>query len=523
MSANKQPSEQNFLSSIKVSFWTFSSRIFGLLRDISTTNLFGASLYHDIFVVVLRIPNLFRRFFAEGAFNQAFVPILSDIEKTKDPKQVKDFIDSLAGILISTLFVFTIICLLFAPFVIFIFAPGFYFDSEKQNLAVNVLRIMFPYLALISLVAFAAGIQNTHSRFSLPAATPIIFNLTLIIFALLIAPRMTTPLISLSWGVFLAGVLQLIIQFAPLKAIDRLPVPKVNLNNSDIPRFFKLIVPAVLAGGVTQINLLIDTIFASLLETGSPTWLYISDRLIQFPLGIFAIAIGTVLLPSLSRSAANKDNSQFKASLDNSFRLVIFIAIPSLIGLIYFAEPIIASLFYRGEFSEFDVIKSSYSLVFFCYGLPFFMLMKVLTPAFFSRQDTKTPFYVALFSLFLNAILNYIFAFKLGYGHAGLAIGSSLAVLASSCILFFVLMKQNLLSLSIIFHKTNFAAIFSSLIMFLAFDYFVGIDSEWMSKFYEYSGLVRISLVAVIVILSCLFYFFISKWVFRVSNKDFYL
>ena len=176
MSANKEPSEQNFLSSIKVSFWTFSSRIFGLFRDISTTNLFGASLYHDIFVVVLRIPNLFRRFFAEGAFNQAFVPILSDIEKTKDPKQVKDFIDSLAGILISTLFVFTIICLLFAPFVIFIFAPGFYFDSEKQDLAVNVLRIMFPYLALISLVAFAAGIQNTHSRFSLPAATPVSYT-----------------------------------------------------------------------------------------------------------------------------------------------------------------------------------------------------------------------------------------------------------------------------------------------------------------------------------------------------------
>ena len=308
-----------------------------------------------------------------------------------------------------------------------------------------------------------------------------------------------------------------------MKAIDRLPVPKINFNNPEIPKFFKLIIPAILAGGVIQINLLIDTIFASLLETGSPTWLYISDRLMQLPLGIFAIAIGTVLLPTLSRAAADKNDSKFKAFLDNSFRLVIFIAIPSIIGLIYFAEPIIASLFYRGEFTEFDVIKSSYSLVFFCYGLPFFMLMKVLTPAFFSRQDTKTPFYVALFSLILNAILNYIFAFKLGYGHAGLAIGSSLAVLVSSCILFCVLMKQNLLSFSIIFHKTNLAALFSSLLMLIAFDFFVGIDSEWMSKFYEYSGLVRISLLTVIIILSCLFYFFISKWVFRVSNKDFYL
>ena len=523
MSANKQVSKKNFFSSVKVSFWTFSSRVFGLLRDISTTNLFGASLYHDIFVVVLRIPNLFRRFFAEGAFNQAFVPILSDLEHSKDKTQVKDFIDSLAGILISTLFIFTIICLLFAPFVIFIFAPGFYFDPQKQVLAVNVLRIMFPYLALISLVAFAAGIQNTHSRFSLPAATPIIFNLTLIIFALLVAPKMDAPLISLSWGVFLAGILQLIIQFAPLKAIDRLPVPKINLKNSEISRFFNLIVPAILAGGVTQINLLIDTIFASLLETGSPTWLYISDRLIQFPLGIFAIAIGTVLLPSLSKASVKKDEHHFKSLLDNSFRLVIFIAVPSLIGLIYFAEPIIASLFFRGEFTEHDVIKSSYSLVFFCYGLPFFMLMKVLTPAFFSRKDTKTPFYVALLSLILNAILNYIFAFELGYGHAGLAIGSSLAVLVSASILFFVLAKQNLISSKIILHRTNLAALFSSILMLLGFDYFIGVDAEWMSKFYEFSDLIRISLIGVIVILSSLFYFLVSKWIFRVSNKDFYI
>ena len=401
MSANKQVSKKNFFSSVKVSFWTFSSRIFGLLRDISTTNLFGASLYHDIFVVVLRIPNLFRRFFAEGAFNQAFVPILSDLEHSKDKTQPKDFIDSLAGILISTLFIFTIICLLFAPFVIFIFAPGFYFDPQKQDLAVNVLRIMFPYLALISLVAFAAGIQNTHSRFSLPAATPIIFNLTLIIFALLVAPKMDAPLISLSWGVFLAGILQLIIQFAPLKAIDRLPVPKINLKNSEISRFFNLIVPAILAGGVTQINLLIDTIFASLLETGSPTWLYISDRLIQFPLGIFAIAIGTVLLPSLSKASVKKDEHHFKSLLDNSFRLVIFIAVPSLIGLIYFAEPIIASLFFRGEFTEHDVIKSSYSLVFFCYGLPFFMLMIY----YFNKKKNKTIIENIIYILYIFALI----------------------------------------------------------------------------------------------------------------------
>ena len=200
----------NLFSAIKVSFWTGSSRVFGLLRDISTTNLFGASIYHDIFVVVLRIPNLFRRFFAEGAFNQAFVPILSDFESNKPQDEIKDFIDSMAGLLILTLFLFTVFALAFAPFLIFIFAPGFYFDPDKQMLSVTVLKIMFPYLALISLVAFAGGIQNTHSKFSLPAATPLIFNLTLIIFALIIAPKTETPLFTLAWGVFAAGILQLL-------------------------------------------------------------------------------------------------------------------------------------------------------------------------------------------------------------------------------------------------------------------------------------------------------------------------
>ena len=239
-------------------------------------------------------------------------------------------------------------------------------------------------------------------------------------------------------------------------------------------------------------------------------------------MGIFAIAIGTVLLPTLSKFDLNHEKDKFVNGIRKGQKFILYIGIPSMIGLFFCAEDLISTIFYRGAFSGIDVINSAYSLMAFSFGLPFFMLMKVLTPAFFSRQDTKTPFYVALCSLILNAILNYIFAFKLGYGHAGLAIGSSLAVLASSCILFFVLIKQYLLSLSIIFHKTNLAAIFSSIILLFAFNYFIGIDTEWMSEFYEYSGLVRISLVTVIVILSSLFYFFISKWVFRVSNKDFY-
>ena len=512
----------NLFSAIKVSFWTGSSRVFGLLRDISTTNLFGASIYHDIFVVVLRIPNLFRRFFAEGAFNQAFVPILSDFESNKPQDEIKDFIDSMAGLLILTLFLFTVFALAFAPFLIFIFAPGFYFDPDKQMLSVTVLKIMFPYLALISLVAFAGGIQNTHSKFSLPAATPLIFNLTLIIFALIIAPKTETPLFTLAWGVFAAGILQLIIQLAPLAAINRLPIPRLNFSNKGIKKFFRIVFPAILAGGITQINLLIDTIFASLLQTGSPTWLYISDRLIQFPLGIFAIAVGTVLLPSLSKSVMNQNFVEYKKNLHNSFRLVTFIALPSMVGLICLAEPIISTLFYRGDFLKIDVIQSAYSLVFFCYGLPFFMMMKVLTPAFFSRQDTKTPFYIAVFSLLINGFLNYFLAFKIGLGHGGLALGSSIAVFLSVTIMLIILSRSNFISFSILWHRTNLTSIVSSLILLVIFILLQKMDLNLTNYFYDFNEVQRIASIIFITMISIFIYFAINKFIFNVNLKDFY-
>ena len=297
-----EDSNLNVLTSLKkVSGWTGISRLFGLIRDMATTNLLGASVFHDIFVVTLKIPNLFRRFFAEGAFNQAFIPVYSDYQVGNNDQETKDFINALTGNFLSILFLFTALVLLITPVFILIFAPGFYFDDYKREISVDVLRIMFPYLALISLVAFAGGIQNTHNRFSLPAFTPLIFNACLIFAALIIAPKYDIPIYVLAWGVLTAGFVQLVIQLYPLKQIDRLPIPKFDLNNQGTRKVFKLIIPAILAGGIMQINLLIDTIFASLLQTGSPTWLYISDRLIQFPMGIFAIAIGTVLLPTLSK------------------------------------------------------------------------------------------------------------------------------------------------------------------------------------------------------------------------------
>ena len=501
-----ESSEGLFSSLRKVISGTGLSRFFGLIRDISTTNLLGASIFHDIFVICLKIPNLFRRFFAEGAFNQAFIPIYSDFEKANNKNDTYEFLNSLAGILISSLFVFTLLVLIFAPMFIFIFAPGFYFDPVKKDLAINVLRIMFPYLALISLVAFAGGIQNTHKRFSIPAYTPVFFNLSLIIAAVAIAPKYEMPIYVLAWGVFLAGIVQLLIQILPLWRINRLPIPKLNFNNSGIKKFFRLIVPAVLAGGIIQINLLIDTIFASLLETGSPTWLYVSDRLIQFPMGIFAIAIGTVLLPTLSKFDLNHEKDKFISGIQKGQKFVLYIGLPSLIGLFFCAEDLISTIFYRGAFTSVDVINSSYSLMAFSFGLPFFMLMKVLTPAFFARKDTKTPMYVALVSLFLNVVFNYYLAFILDYGHVGIAIGSSLAAIISVFTLEIILYRDGFIKSKSIVSKFSFNVFISSLFLII-FLYFYTSEIDFM----KLTEVERIFYLSIEVLASVIIYFSISR------------
>ncbi len=507
---NKEINSNGLFSNLKkVISGTAVSRFFGLIRDISTTNLLGASIFHDIFVICLRIPNLFRSFFAEGAFNQAFVPIYSDYEKLKDHHETNDFLNAISGTLLTFLFIFTSLVLIFTPFFIFLFAPGFYFQPETLEISSKVLRIMFPYLALISLVTFAGGIQNTHQKFSIPAYTPVFFNLCLIVAAVFIAPKYNMPIYTLAWGVLLAGILQLLIQIAPLKNINRLPVPKLNFKNKGVKKFFKVILPALLAGGIIQINLLVDTIFASLLETGSPTWLYVSDRLIQFPMGIFAIAIGTVLLPTLSNLDIIKEKTDFTNSINKGQKFVLFVGLPSLIGLLFCAEDLISTIFYRGAFTDVDVLQSSYSLMAFSLGLPFFMLMKVLTPAFFARKDTKTPMYVALISLIMNVCLNYFLAFVLNFGHVGIAIGSSISSLVSVLILETILFKSGYIKIKNIFNRFN-SMIFLSNLSLIVFLYLF----TSKTNFIEFNQLERLSYLSIEVIISIFIYIAISRMVF---------
>ena len=511
----KTAPQSNFLSTIKVGGLTFISRVAGLIRDIFTTNLLGASFFHDIFVVVLKIPNVFRKLFAEGAFSQAFIPIYSEYIGRKDDKGSQDFLNALFGILLSALFIFTALALLFAPIFILIFAPGFYFDIQKQDLAVSLLRIMFPYLALISLVAFAAGIQNSHKKFSIPAITPLIFNLSLIGSAWLVAPKIDIPVMALAWGVLLAGFLQLLFQIAPLATIKKIPIPKIDFQNPGVKKFFILILPAIVAGGIAQINLLIDTIFASLLITGSPTWLYVSDRLIQFPMGIFAIAIGTVLLPSLSKAYAQKEIKAYTEQLEHAFKLVFFLAIPSLIGLVLFASPLLATIFQRGAFLWSDVQQASLSLIAFSFGLPFFMAMKVLVPAFFSRQNTKTPMLIAFLSLLINVCLNYLLAFYFGLGHLGLAIASSISAIVSVIILSFILKRDGLISFTGILSTFSLKVLIAS----VALISFLSIFNQYFD--FELFSQTQRLLHLVAAVIGSLIIYFGSSFILGVRPADF--
>ena len=479
----------NLLNSIKkVSGWTSLSRIFGLIRDIATTGLLGASYLHDIFVVILKIPNLFRRFFAEGAFNQAFIPVYSEYYKKKNDHEAKDFLNSLFGTLLTFLFCFTVLVLLFSPLVVMIFAPGFYSDPVKQNISVDILRIMFPYLSLI------------------PAATPIVFNFCLIVTAYKIAPLYSIPIYPLAWGVLVAGILQLLIQVAPLSAIDRIPIPKFNFSHPGVKKVLLVMLPALFAGGIMQINILVDTIFASLLETGSPTWLYISDRLIQLPMGVFAIAIGTVLLPLLSNIDFENNKKDFVANVKKSQKIVLLIGLPSCIGIYFCAEHIVTTIFFRVEFTNFDVLKTSLSLEVLALGLPFFMLMKILIPTFFSRKLTKIPVLIAFISLILNIVLNYLFAFVYGYGHVGIAMGSSIAALVSVLILESVLANQGIIKLSSPLNRFNLSLFISCVVLSV----FLYLFNQYF-HFMNLSALMRAFLLFAEVTAAVLIYFVCIK------------
>lgn len=399
------PRKPGLLRSTAVfSAMTFLSRVSGLVRDQVYAAVFGASPAMDAFVVAFRIPNFMRRLSAEGSFSMAFVPVLAEYKEKHGQAEVKALVDRVAGTLTAFLLVLTAAAVIAAPWIMPVFAPGFGADTEQGRLAAEMLRITFPYALFISLASLAGGILNSYQRFAIPALSPVLLNLSMITAALCVAPLMREPVLALAWGVFAAGILQLVFQLPALAKLGLLPRPRLGFKHPGVRKIMRLMVPTLFGSSVAQVNLLLNTIMASFLIGGSVTWLYYTDRLLEFPLGMFGVAIGTVILPHLSGRHAATDPQGFSKALDWGFRLCLLIGVPACLGLILCAEALIATLFQHGNFTAHDTQMSRLSLMAQSIAVPAFLLVKVLAPAFYSRQDTKTPVKSAVVSVIANAV-----------------------------------------------------------------------------------------------------------------------
>ncbi|WP_257255219.1 MULTISPECIES: murein biosynthesis integral membrane protein MurJ [unclassified Endozoicomonas] len=427
-------------SSVVVGMMTMLSRVLGLARDVVIAGYFGSTSSADAFFVAFKIPNFLRRLFAEGAFSQAFVPVLSEYRSKRSFEEVRYLLSRVSGTLTVLLLLVTLVCMLASPLLIRLFAPGFVDYPEKLLLAEEMLRITFPYLLLISLTALAGSILNSYNRFAVPAFTPVLLNLSLIGSTVFLSQWFDEPVMALAWGVVIAGVSQLLLQIPFLLQIHLLPAPGWGHKHEGVRRIVKLMIPALFGVSVSQINLLLDTVLASFLETGSVSWLYYSDRLSELPLGVFGIAIATVILPSLSRKHADDAGDQFSKTLDWAIRLVLLIGVPAGIALFILSEPLLATLFDYGEMQNRDVVMAGMSLRAYSLGLIAFMLIKVLAPGYFARQDTKTPVKIAIIAMVANMALNLMLVFWLK--HAGLALATTLSAFLNAGLLLWGLKRS---------------------------------------------------------------------------------
>ena len=485
-----------------VSSFTMMSRVLGLIRDMVFAYVFGATAAADAFFVAFKIPNFLRRLFAEGAFAQSFVPVLSEYKVQKDIEEVKSLVNAVAGTLGLTLLVVSVIAVVAAPWIIIPIAPGWYAsDPDKLNLAGDILRLTFPYLFLISMTAFSGSVLNSYGRFAVPAFTPILLNICLISAALLSTHLFEVPVMALGWGVMIAGIAQLAFQLPFLARIGLLPRPVFNTAHEGVKRILKLMTPALFGVSVSQINLFFDTLLASFLMTGSVSWLYYSDRLVELPLGVIGIAIGTVILPNLSRKHASKSSEEFSRTLDWAVRMVLLIGVPSTLGLMILAGPILTVLFEGGVFDDFTVMKSSMSLRAYAFGLLAFMLIKVLAPGYFARQDTKTPVAIGIKAMILNMFFNVILIFPLA--HVGLALATSLSAFFNAGLLYLGLRKSGVFQFQPGWTRFLLQLFSSSILMVVLV---LALNKE-MSVWLAWGGLYRAGYLALIISAAGLVYF----------------
>jgi len=433
-----------------VAAFTGLSRLCGLIRDLLFANLIGASAAADAFYVAFRIPNFFRRLFAEGAFSQAFIPVLSDYRTRRTAAQTRHLISRTSGTLGVILLAFTALVLALPGLFAALFAPGFHWqtDAPRATYLTDMLRLTFPYLLLISMTGLASAVLNAYDRFAPPAFTPVLLNICLIAAALLLAPHMAEPAYALAWGVLAAGTVQLLFQLPFLHRLHLLPTPKWGWHHPGVQRILKLMLPAMFGVSVSQINLLLDTLLASFLPTGSVSWLYYADRLAELPLGLIGIALATVILPNLSRQRLQADRTQYRRTLDWALRCVLLLGLPAATALILLAEPILATLFLHGEFTPHDLQMAALALRAYALGLTAFMLVKILAPGYYACEDMRTPVTIGIIALAANMALNLILVpwlhFTHQLGHLGLALTTSLAAALNAALLYRGLRRKSL-------------------------------------------------------------------------------
>jgi putative peptidoglycan lipid II flippase len=483
-----------------VGFMTTLSRITGLARDIAFSAWFGSGPVMDAFAVAFKIPNLMRRFFAEGAFSQAFVPVISEYRTHRTHAETRELVSHAAGVLGAGLFVVTALGVVAAPLIILAFAPGFAGSDGRFDLAVDMLRFTLPYILFVSLTALAGSVLNSHGRFAVAAFTPVLLNVIMIAFAGWVGPLLDQPALGLAGGVFVAGIVQLLFQLPSLRRLDLLPRPRLSLRHEGVRRIMKLMVPALFGSSVAQISILLDTLIASFLLAGSISWLYYSDRLVEFPLGVFGIALATVILPRLSEQHAERAPQHFSATLDWALRLVLVIGLPAALALAMLAEPLLATMFLRGEFVQRDVEMAAASLRAYAPGLLGFILVKVLAPGYFARQDTRTPVRVGLQALTLGMILSGAFVLVLlqtGWApaHAGIAAATACSSLLNAALLFVGLRRQGVYRPKRGWTALAWRVVLPSAVMALALAGGLELAGDW----YAMSSLRRVGALAALV------------------------
>lgn len=443
-----QSGSQFFMNLLKslaaVSSITMISRVLGFVRDTIIARIFGAGVASDAFFVAFKLPNLLRRIFAEGAFSQAFVPILAEYKQQQGEEAARTFVAYVSGMLTLVLAVVSLLGVLAAPWIVWVTAPGFADEADRFELTGDLLRITFPYILLISLSSLAGAILNTWNRFAVPAFVPTLLNLCMIGFALFLTPYFDPPIMVLGWAVLAGGLAQLLYQLPHLKKIGMLVLPRLNLRDSGVWRVMKLMGPAILGVSVAQISLIINTVFASFLVAGSVSWMYYADRLMELPSGVLGVALGTILLPSLSKSVASQNPEEYSRLLDWGLRLCCLLVLPCALALALLAEPLTVSLFQYGQFSGHDAQMTQRALMAYSVGLLGLILIKVLAPGFYARQNIRTPVRIAMFTLAMTQVMNVLFVFVIPLAHAGLALAIGLAACLNAGLLYWRLRAHDL-------------------------------------------------------------------------------